>query len=224
MMHELFHNDLVQGEAHLGHRHQHQIPTSHSSCRRHLHDVLSSSTPLYSSCFQMVTLALDSQAQLIYLSVLLSTGEHVKFRNHIHKHKQQLGFFFFFFCCCCCNSIPSRKKETLNPGQSFFCLLSRKHHFSSTNFRQRRRRRLKIPHANFKRGCNQLKCLIPNTKFSSSIHNLRRFKSFASSKSSSSSPTLISPLHLQSFPLLSAAPNVIQIQGRKKKRKKDNFN
>ncbi len=186
MMHELFHNDLVQGEAHLGHRHQQQIPTSHSSCRRHLHDVLSSSTPLYSSCFQIVTLALDSQAQLIYLSVLLSTGERVKFRNHIHKQKQQLGYFFFFFCCCCCcNPIPPRKKETLNPGQPFFCLLSSKHHFSSTNFRQRRRRQ--ILHANFKRGCNQLKCRVPNTKFSSSIHNLRRFKSIASSKSSSTS-------------------------------------
>jgi hypothetical protein len=123
MMHELFHNDLVQGEAHLGHRHQHQIPTSHSSCRRHLHDVLSSSTLLYSSCFQIVTLALDSQAQLIYLSALLSSEERVKFRNHIHKHKQQLGFFFFFFfcCCCCCKPIPSRKKETINPGQPFFC-------------------------------------------------------------------------------------------------------
>ncbi len=190
MMHELFHNDLVQGEAHLGHRHQHQIPISHSSCRRHLHDVLSSSTPLYSSCFQIVTLALDSQAQLIYLSVLLSTGERVKFRNHTHKHKQQLGFFFcfffFFFCCCCCNPIPSRKKETLNPGQPFFSLLSREHHFSSTNFRRRRCRR-KILRANFKRGCNQLKCLVPNRKFSSIIHHLRTFKSFASSKSSSSS-------------------------------------
>lgn len=123
MMHELFHNDLVQGEAHLGHRHQHQIPISHSSCRRHLHDVLSSSTPLYSSCFQIATLALDSQAQLIYLSVLLSTGERVKFRNHTHKHKQQLGFFFcffFFVFCCCCNPIPSRKKKNPKPRTTLF--------------------------------------------------------------------------------------------------------